>query len=749
MELRHPSDDPQANDARADVDGPDADRDDLLAFQRSGDRAVLAALWARHVEASYRMARWICGHRAEDALQDAAVQVVRSAARWRDQGAGSATRWLMTVVANAARSQRRRDRRGWLPLAAVGELPAPVAAGPEDERLERVRQGLARLHARDRLPVELRYLAGLDFPAVAAALGVPERTARTRVARALSRLRQRLGVMDAAGHAGVVLLLTPTHLPPVPASAATVVAAVPTATATAAAGATSLAGFAWVWAALATAAIAGGVIWAGPGPAQPVDAAMSATAPATAPPAEAAAATPATPVGAADETSATAALAALGCSYRDVPVFGTSGVDFGPLEPLTTLDAYCVELSMDFAHRPHRRRLRLDGDLAGLRRLVMPRPAYGQYPTFVHQLFDWLALKWSRLPDGTVLLSARHPFADVIDQPVPADPAAGIRAFEVDYDQRGEPDTAHRRELDPDLLRQRMAAMMPVPEVRDPVLLPSLAQYLDSFCACSGGRWFQTRAGIEVELPAAGAMQVDRRRNVSDLRLYYASDLFGDAVAPADRLDFTDVLASQPMTAGTDATAPAIALYQDSRRRAELARADAPQYVGLSAVLVRELGRAYDNMTGDGWTLEARLDPRGHAELDTCLRSARNAFVLPGGVAGWRADALRWRAAATRALQTAAPDWAPGMTLTQRVLALVHPSGLVVALGPVLAASQDPAPTPPAGARTAAEQLTALAGAGLEWSLADGVMYAELRTSPADATGHATATSTAPAHGDF
>ena len=748
MELPHPSDPAQADDT--DADGPDADRDDLLAYQRSGDRAALAALWARHAEASYRMARWICGNRAEDALQDAAVLVVRSAGRWRDQGAGSATRWLMTVVANAARSHRRRDRRGWLPLVAVGEVPAPVAAGPDDERLERMRQGLARLRAQDRLPVELRYLAGLDFPAVAAALGVPERTARTRVARGLASLRQRLGVPATAGSAGVVLLLTPTQPPPVPSGVAHMMATVPAATVAAT---TSIAASAWVLAALVTFAVTGVVMWKAQVPVTPVLAAAAAAS-ATSASAATADATPASTVagtvGVEVEDSATAALAALGCPFRDVPLLGHGGEVFGPLDPENTLEQFCAILTLDFEHRPQRRRLLLDAGLSGQRRQIMPDPAYGRYPTVVHLIFDRFALRWSRLPDGTVVLAARHPRPDLIDAPVGDDPAAGISVYEVPYDAHGEAQPAARRPLAPDTLRQRMAALMPVPEAGDAALRPSLAQYLDRFCACSGGCWFQTPHGIDLELPAAGAVRDDPRR--IGLRMYDVSDLVGDDVAAGDRIACADILASQPTWAGTaNATPGALAVYRDSLRRAELSRGDAPIPPGMSAVDMRELIQAYGNMSSDGWTLEARLDRRGHRELETFLRSARNAFVDPGGIAGWIAQRQRWRAAATRALQAPAAAWVPGQTRAQRVLALLRPTGVVVALDPALGAAEDIAPTPPAQARSVAEQLAAMPGLGV--LLADGVLYAAVKDAPpAEATSHAAATAAAPAGahgGDF
>ncbi len=211
MLTRPPMQDPPATDE---------DRQDLLAFQADGGRQHLDALWRRNAEQFWRLARGLCGDLADDALQEAALCLLRHADRWRDRGPGSGTSWLMTIVANAARKQKRRVRRAALPMLPA-EMEAETPSIPADhERSDEVRQALERLDRRTRQAVELRYLAGLDFPAVAAALGVPVRTARTRVSRALATLRQRLGIAAPGGSSAVVVWLAPTRLPSPPATVA-------------------------------------------------------------------------------------------------------------------------------------------------------------------------------------------------------------------------------------------------------------------------------------------------------------------------------------------------------------------------------------------------------------------------------------------------------------------------------------------------------------------------------------------------
>ena len=170
----------------------DDDARRLLRFVRHADSEALSSLWLSHTGDARRLARWICGDRAEDAMQEAAIHVLRSAGGWRDRGPGSARAWLLTVVANAARRQRRRDGHFLQPLHEVGARLAPDEQPTESEHWEQVQAALQQLARRYRRAIELRYLVGLDFAAVAVALGVPEATARTHVFRGLEHLRARL-----------------------------------------------------------------------------------------------------------------------------------------------------------------------------------------------------------------------------------------------------------------------------------------------------------------------------------------------------------------------------------------------------------------------------------------------------------------------------------------------------------------------------------------------------------------------------
>ncbi len=98
--------------------------------------------------------------------------------------------WLMRVATNLAISHRRwwlaRLRRQ--PQPAAPHDPAVIAIA-EIERSE-VRQALGRLSQRERALVVLRYERELTFAEIGAVLNCPEMTAKTRLRRAVEKLRR-------------------------------------------------------------------------------------------------------------------------------------------------------------------------------------------------------------------------------------------------------------------------------------------------------------------------------------------------------------------------------------------------------------------------------------------------------------------------------------------------------------------------------------------------------------------------------
>jgi RNA polymerase sigma-70 factor (ECF subfamily) len=105
---------------------------------------------------------------------------------------GTERAWLFGIARNAALDELRRRKRA----AALAADPADVDAAPPEDAAEAalrraaVRVALARIAARDRELIALKFHAGLDNSEIAAVLGVSVSNAGTQLHRAMTKLRE-------------------------------------------------------------------------------------------------------------------------------------------------------------------------------------------------------------------------------------------------------------------------------------------------------------------------------------------------------------------------------------------------------------------------------------------------------------------------------------------------------------------------------------------------------------------------------
>ena len=172
---------------------------ELVERARRGDLHAWETIVRTHQGIAFRTAYVMAGNAAdaEEAAQDGFVKAYRALGRFR-RGAPFRP-WLLRIVANEARNRRRSAaRRERLSLRAAAEArPGDAVPSPEAALLSRESQGqllaaVERLSDDHRDAIACRYLLDLSEDETAAALGIRRGTVKSRVSRALERLREEL-----------------------------------------------------------------------------------------------------------------------------------------------------------------------------------------------------------------------------------------------------------------------------------------------------------------------------------------------------------------------------------------------------------------------------------------------------------------------------------------------------------------------------------------------------------------------------
>jgi RNA polymerase sigma factor (sigma-70 family) len=158
-------------------------------------RFLLAARPA--LERVYRLAGLLLGNatEAEDAVQDALIVAWQRFEDLREADRFGA--WLDRIVVNGCRDRlRRRGTIRFIPLAVGIDPPErdPFAAFLERDALL---GSVDRLNADERIVIVLRFWADLPLESIAERLGWPLGTVKSRLHRALRRLREIHDTSDA------------------------------------------------------------------------------------------------------------------------------------------------------------------------------------------------------------------------------------------------------------------------------------------------------------------------------------------------------------------------------------------------------------------------------------------------------------------------------------------------------------------------------------------------------------------------
>lgn len=179
----------------------------LVGCLAAGDEGALAMLYDRYSRPAYSLARRIC---VDDLLAEDVVQEVFLAV-WRDPSKyvaerGAFSSWLLTLVHHKAVDAVRREgvhrRRQVAMDEETTDRLAPETPGADVDAIgavvaKGVRDALRQLPTEQRTAMLLAYYGGYTQREVAALVGVPLGTVKSRMFAAAARLRSALGPLSA------------------------------------------------------------------------------------------------------------------------------------------------------------------------------------------------------------------------------------------------------------------------------------------------------------------------------------------------------------------------------------------------------------------------------------------------------------------------------------------------------------------------------------------------------------------------
>ena len=182
------------------ADGPTVDAAaGLVQRVAQGDEAAFAALYDHLAAMVYGVVLRVLRDPAqsEEVAQEVFLELWRSATRF-DRSKASVRTWASTEAHRRAvdrvrseQASRERDDRDSVRVATADDVVVAEVESSIDQL--RVRKALAALTESQRQAVELAYFGGNTYREVAALLGVPEGTVKTRIRDGMIKLRDELG----------------------------------------------------------------------------------------------------------------------------------------------------------------------------------------------------------------------------------------------------------------------------------------------------------------------------------------------------------------------------------------------------------------------------------------------------------------------------------------------------------------------------------------------------------------------------
>jgi RNA polymerase sigma-70 factor (ECF subfamily) len=183
---------------------------ELVASALSGDQDAFTRLMARHEKGvlSIALSRLPSLEEAQDAAQETFMRAYLNLSTLRDPGAFRS--WVKRIAHGTAIDAARRMQREVL----IGDLETAANVGAEESHRpphgdvvsSQVREALGNLPRLTRLAVILHYTSGYSHAEVAELLGLTPTAVKTRLSRAIGRLRKEMAAMVAGTLAHTVVV---------------------------------------------------------------------------------------------------------------------------------------------------------------------------------------------------------------------------------------------------------------------------------------------------------------------------------------------------------------------------------------------------------------------------------------------------------------------------------------------------------------------------------------------------------------
>jgi RNA polymerase sigma-70 factor (ECF subfamily) len=173
------------------------DEQTLIELARTGNRTAVEELVRLHQEFAFRVA-FVVTRNDEDARDAAQIALYKAITAIRSFRSGAPFRpWLARIAANEARDVKSISyRHASVPLEESIALkrespdPSPLAQAELAEERDLLLAAVNALRPDDRLIIAYRYFLGLSESEMATALDCPAGTVKSRLSRAIGRLRE-------------------------------------------------------------------------------------------------------------------------------------------------------------------------------------------------------------------------------------------------------------------------------------------------------------------------------------------------------------------------------------------------------------------------------------------------------------------------------------------------------------------------------------------------------------------------------